>query len=173
MEARTGSSIPAKPGSQNEILIFSAPDLQQFIPTRASVLCDQFKPACPVYVAGEALMGVSMSHAGGWVNEHLWSLQLPSLLIIMGIYVRSHLNGSITFEKISRKCSRSWKSMGSLKPYELTLVQLSSPLALQKSPWILLYSASCINWWPTADLNKGLGTRSSSPFPDVQRRPQS
>jgi len=85
VEARTGSSVPEILGSHDEILIFSVPDLQQLIPTRAAVLYDQSKPARLVHVAVAALMGLSMSRAGGWVNEHVWSLQLLSLLIIVGI----------------------------------------------------------------------------------------
>jgi len=53
------------------------------------------------------LMGPSMGHAGGWVNEHGHFSQLLSLLIVMSIYVQSHLDGTIASEIISRKYSRS------------------------------------------------------------------
>lgn len=102
MEARTGSSTPENPrltGRKTNFLY------TRFSPVNR--LYEQFKPACPVCGAVAVLMGPSMSCAGGWVNEPVQFSQLLSLLIIMGIYVQSHLNTSITYEIISRKCSRS------------------------------------------------------------------
>lgn len=59
--------------SQNEMLILSSPDLWQFPAARAPVWQDQFKPAGPEHSAVAAVVGLSMSHLGGWINEQGWS----------------------------------------------------------------------------------------------------
>lgn len=95
--------------SQNEMLILSAPDLQQFIAARAPAWQDQFKAAGPEHSAVAAEMGLSMSHVGGWINEQGWSWQLLSLLITMNISVQPLVNGSMEMGIISKTYSRSWK----------------------------------------------------------------
>lgn len=89
------------------MLILSSPDLQQFPAARAPVWQDQLKPAGTEHSAVAAVMGLSMSHLGGWINEQGWSWQLLFLLIIMNISVQPLINGSMEMEMSSKTCSRS------------------------------------------------------------------
>lgn len=86
-------------------------------------------------------MGLSMSHAGGWVNEHV-----PAAAFISNY--KGHLC-TISFKWIHHMWDNSKEMLKKLEvnrqPWAIQADpgSILPPMALQKWPWILLDSASC------------------------------